>query len=1120
MSNYLGHSDDTFTLFPFDWKDEDTSNGKHEIQVWCLDRDSNSALLRINYPIPYYIELPELSTTGTQIDWNKELLIAFTVQLTSGNRPLIPSDSYGSMKYVANRAFFRYLQGNKKFFRITFNSERDAYNVKKKLSNKNILVNGIELPNIVIWETNVETIHKFIVEKHLKYASWFKIKAHPVADIDKISYLEYEYTGQWDTAEVIPDAECLEWQTHPRVLSFDIEARSINKAIFPNEYKPSDIAFMISCTYEQFQVEDTMKKYSIVLGDCYAPEGTDVIRVYDEYDLCIEFAKLLHKLNIDILIGHNILKFDYKYLNQRLRNLGEQWPDYGGRLKGVIPKFVDASWSSSNTNTVPVLYVEFPGRISFDSYNILKSPAFEKLPSYSLNNCAKHYLGSSKVDVSYAELFAGIDKYLQARTKLEKCIIGYEEDGTPRIYKNISNKIWKKVLLEYHEGMLIMKRLTEYCDKDAELVLQLFNKLNIWFNSVTSANIIQVKIKYIYTKGQQYKGFAQLYAMLKDNDVVMDSVNEIVPEGKYQGALNLGKLYGITGYLPMVFMLDVNSMYPSIIIGYNICRTTEVSREYGLVHPKDVTHHEWTDDKESSYDIWLVKPSIHEGFLPRLSKFLLDSRGKVKVELGKCTEGTLRHIILNGVQTAYKIAANSLYGVLGSSKNPIIPFKHGAALVTKIGRDTLLNISEYVTNGARITEKAKEEALANPSLETNKNFKILNYKGRLFNKGDLRIVYGDTDSVAIQILAEGVTSQEMIKLSKYFSQSVNDYIYPLGIKPEKYGDLMIETAKKYIFHSFDEREYFYDGTINPAFGKYSKYMYVGMELVRRNNANILKTLLRELCDILMREPMDPRDRILTAIDTIFTTIHQMLGHKIPIEDYIIYQGYNTESDSTPMGVFSRQMANIGKPIQVGERVPFVYVNYPGESTDDALGLKMRSPDSLGPNERIDVHKYILLCMNAVDLLVCARFKGSAEYGTYMEEIIPKMTKHLDSSVYKGVVDTNTVSKLYLQNIKENLSKPNKDDKLGIRHQHIIDKLPTNANDLKSYHKTLASKDKSSLTRAMTVLSKSGIPLILNNPTIISNILLAESLGKLEEYTWAIVSKECYRALYGVTKLNR
>ncbi len=1099
-------------LFPFEWKDEDTEMDEHELQIWCFDRNSNPCLLRIIYTIPYYLELPETDINGRNINWNENTIQELIHTLTGGSRPILPNSSYNSITYAQGPTFFRYLQGDKKFLKIRFHTSAYPKKLIKKLD-KRITVGDNTFSKINLWESRVESTHKFVVERKLKYASWFKIMVTQVEEEDdRISFLDNEYIGVWDTATTIPEDECLEWTVHPRLLAFDIEARSINKSMFPNEYKPTDIAFMISCTYEQFQIEGTKKKYSIVMGDCYPPDDTTVIRVYSESELCIAFAKILHDLNIDILMGHNIFKFDFKYLNQRLENFGETWPDYGGRLKGVKPKLIDASWSSSNTNTVDLIFIEFSGRISYDTYNILKSPSYPRLPSYSLNNCAKHYLENTKVDLSYEELFAGIDKCLVARDLMEKCIVGYDEDGTPRIHTNISDKIWKEVLLKYHDSMLIMKRLMEYCDKDSELVLLLFNKLHIWYNSVTSSNIIQVKIKYIHTKGQQYKGFAQLYTLLKENNVVMDSVNEVIPEGKYKGALNLGKLYGITGYLPMVFMLDVNSMYPSIIIGYNICRTTEVTPEYAKLHPDDVTHHAWTDE-QGSYDIWLLKSHIHEGFLPRLSAFLLNSRSKVKKELEKAKKGTLLHTILDGIQLAYKISANSLYGVLGSSKNPIIPFKRGAALVTKIGRDTLLNISEYVTAGARLTEKAKEEALSYPEGEKDKHFKILEYTGRLFKSGELKIVYGDTDSVAIQVLVEGMTSQEMIRLSKYFAQSVNDQIAPLGIKPEKYGDLMIETAKKYIFHSFDEHEFLFDGQPNPEFGNYSKYNYVGMELVRRNNANILKTLLRDLCDILMREPMDPNDRIVLAMDNIFTTIHKMFHYKVPIEDYMVYQGYNTESDTTPMGVFAREMAAIGKPIQVGERVPFVYVNYPGESKKSALGLKLRFPDNINANERIDVYKYINLFKNAVDLLMCARFTRSIEYQKFMERISKNIYKHLDGKIFKELTG-NSISNIYISKIKEDLARTSTTNNDGSKYTHIIDNLPLDPLDIQHFRSTLTSADKTRLTRAVNNVAKTGFKLLLNEPNIISNILYAEKIGILKEYTRAMVSDRVYKELYG------
>jgi hypothetical protein len=84
------------------------------------------------------------------------------------------------------------------------------------------------------------------------------------------------------------------------------------------------------------------------------------------------------------------------------------------------------------------------------------------------------------------------------------------------------------------------------------------------------------------------------------------------------------------------------------------------------------------------------------GIMPMILSKLLDQRKYVK-KLMKDAEDPFMKSIYDGLQLAYKITANSLYGQIGSSVSPIY-FKEIAASTTSTGREMLELARDYMEN--------------------------------------------------------------------------------------------------------------------------------------------------------------------------------------------------------------------------------------------------------------------------------------------------------------------------------------------------------------------------------------------------------------------------------------
>ena len=106
------------------------------------------------------------------------------------------------------------------------------------------------------------------------------------------------------------------------------------------------------------------------------------------------------------------------------------------------------------------------------------------------------------------------------------------------------------------------------------------------------------------------------------------------------------------------------------------------------------------------------------GIVPTILKTLLDQRKLTRAKI-KQTDNQDKKKVLDGLQLAYKVTANSVYGQMGAKTSPIF-FKKIAACTTSIGRERIYDASSGV----------KEWAIA-------KGYK------------PPEVVYGDTDSVFI-----------------------------------------------------------------------------------------------------------------------------------------------------------------------------------------------------------------------------------------------------------------------------------------------------------------------------------------------------------------------------------
>ena len=122
----------------------------------------------------------------------------------------------------------------------------------------------------------------------------------------------------------------------------------------------------------------------------------------------------------------------------------------------------------------------------------------------------------------------------------------------------------------------------------------------------------------------------------------------------YQGATVLEPVRGIHAN---VAVLDFASLYPSIMMAYNLCFSTLVADR----------HQRGLDLRGALFyqNCVFVGPEVRKGIIPVILERLVATRKKCKIEMETTTDPLL-YYLLDCRQMALKISCNSIYGYVGS----------------------------------------------------------------------------------------------------------------------------------------------------------------------------------------------------------------------------------------------------------------------------------------------------------------------------------------------------------------------------------------------------------------------------------------------------------------------
>ena len=352
-------------------------------------------------------------------------------------------------------------------------------------------------------------------------------------------------------------------------------------------------------------------------------QGEHEYRLFNtESELLEDFLQWWVSGTPDVITGWNCNLYDIPYICRRVeRVLGEKWKKSLSPWNRVLDREIVIRGRKQ-------LAYDIAGVTVLDYLDLYQKFTYSAQASYRLDHIAEVELGENKLDHSEYENFKAF----------------YTSD-------------WQKFV--------------EYNIRDVELVDQLEGKMKLIELALSLAYDAKVNLSDVYSQVRMWDTL--IYNDLKKRNVVVPPKRGERKNEQYAGAYVKEPKPGMYDW---VVSFDLNSLYPHLIMQYNISPETLVERR----HPTASVEGLLNRDVQISGDFAVCangaqyRRDIH-GFLPEIMQRIYDERTiykKKMIQAKKDYESSpsdkLRKDIskFNNIQMARKIQLNSAYGAIGN----------------------------------------------------------------------------------------------------------------------------------------------------------------------------------------------------------------------------------------------------------------------------------------------------------------------------------------------------------------------------------------------------------------------------------------------------------------------
>jgi DNA polymerase elongation subunit (family B) len=690
-----------------------------------------------------------------------------------------------------------------------------------------------------------------------------------------------------------------------RLLTIDIETRSENG--FPDVESADQEILLIT-------IQDYTTKEIITwgVGPFKLKQGNHYYKQFNnEYDMLSDFSQWWEENMPDVVTGWNIQLFDIPYLVGRIdRVLGEK------RCRRFSP------WGLVSQKELFIKGKKYKtydvgGITQLDYLELYRKFTYTNQESYRLDHIAFVELGQKKLDHSEFDTFQ--DFYTNG---------------------------WQKFV--------------EYNIIDVELVDRLEDKMKLIELAITMAYDAKVNYNDVFYQVRMWDTI--IYNYLKKNNIVIPPKKDSSKSDKYAGAYVKEP---IPGRYDWVVSFDLNSLYPHLIMQYNISPETLLEERHPTASVERILKEEINFEMHKDYAVCangaMYRKDVR-GFLPELMDKMYGERVifkkrmlKAKQEYEKTPTDALKKEIArcNNIQMAKKIALNSAYGAIGNQY-----FRY-----YKLANAEAITLSGQVS--IRWIENRMNEYL-NKILKTDNNDYVI--------ASDTDSIYLHLGPLVDRIFPDGVSDKGKVvefldkacqdQIEPFIDKSyqtlatyVNAYDQKMQMKRENIADRGIWTAKKrYILNVWNSEGVQYSEP---------KLKIMGIEAVKSSTPAACRDMIKGALKLMMT---GTEDDIITYIDNCRSKFKSLPPEGVSFprtaSDVQKYKSSNSiYIKGTPIHVRGallfnhlikdRKLTNKYSLIDNGEKIKFCYLTSPNPIHENVISFIQDFPKELDLNKYVD-----------------------------------------------------------------------------------------------------------------------------------------------------------------------
>ncbi|OZJ05850.1 hypothetical protein BZG36_00882 [Bifiguratus adelaidae] len=535
----------------------------------------------------------------------------------------------------------------------------------------------------------------------------------------------------------------------------------------------------------------------------------------------------------------------------------------------------------------------------------------------------------------------------------------YENITFHILHKRVPHYSYRVLSQWFTKGQSMLKRrvLMHYIEK-VQVNLELLDEAEIVSRTSEFARIFGVDFFSVISRGSQFKVESVMIRIAKpENLLLLSPSRKQVGEQRAAECLPLVMEPESRFYPSPLLVLDFQSLYPSVMIAYNLCYTTCLGKitEVGGPTRFGVTELKLPDGTFSLLKDYItvtpngmmfVKPTIRRSLLAKMLTELLDTRVMIKRAMKENKDNKALLRVLNSRQLGLKYLANVTYGYTSASFSGRMPGVEIADSIVQCGRETLERAIEVINTTAR---------------------------------WGARVVYGDTDSVFVYL--PGKSRNEAFEIGADISDTITRMNpSPIRLKFEKvYHPCVLLTKKRYVGFKYETPD-----TQEPEFDA------KGIETIRRDGVPAVQKMMETSLKILFRH--QDLSQLKAYLQRQWRKI---LAGRVSIQDFIFAKevklGSYSERGLLPPGAFvstKKMVADPRSEPQYGERVPYVVVyGKPGARLID----QVVSPELLLKDRTLRLHGHYYITKQIIPSLERIFNLVGADLKSWFDEM-PRMQR--------------------------------------------------------------------------------------------------------------------------------